>query len=52
MPGRAIFLARAQGIHIFLNQPQGRVDGRVTWRDHALCPAMTFIKKLFCALAP
>ena len=44
--------AFAAGIHVFLRQPQGDVDGRVTWRDHALCPAMTFIKKRICALAP
>ena len=39
------------GIHVFLRQPQGGVHRRVTGRDHALCPAMTFIKHI-CALAP
>jgi hypothetical protein len=40
------------GIHVFLCQPQGDVDGRATWRDHALCPAMTFVIGHTCALAP
>jgi hypothetical protein len=35
-------LAWLPGIHVFLRQPQGGVDGRAIWRDDALCPAMTF----------
>ena len=45
MPGHANYILARPGIHVFLCQPQGRVDGRVTWRDHALCPAMTFVIK-------
>jgi hypothetical protein len=39
MPGREL---ERPGIHVFLRQPREDVDGRVTWRDNALCPAMTF----------
>jgi hypothetical protein len=41
MPGSASSISRP-GIHVFLRQPREGVDGRVTWRDDALCPAMTF----------
>jgi hypothetical protein len=41
MPGSAK-CGFAPGIHVLLRQPREGVDGRVIWRDDALCPAMTF----------
>jgi hypothetical protein len=40
---RARSASARPGIHVFLRQPREGVDGRVIWRDDALCPAMTFI---------